>query len=250
MFQIILDKNRLTVQKNKEPLTSGSVNVYVVRFRFSCEWDGFDKVAVFQNGSETVNVSIIDNQCTVPWEVLTIPNRVVHIGVYGVKGTEQVLPTVWGILGGVLQGTELGSINGQTPTPSIYQKLLDALEQINQDFKDTNDHISELDADYLERINQQNDYIQNLQQTMLKPVDVNYLVEQYLIANPPEATIPNSQIQGIVDEYLESHPPVASTESIQTAVNKYLSENQVGITEARVQEMIDSSVGVAINTAY
>ena len=42
MFLLYAEKNQLAVRE-KEPITSGSVNVYPVQFEFSEDWDGLDR---------------------------------------------------------------------------------------------------------------------------------------------------------------------------------------------------------------
>lgn len=116
-------------------MTSGSSNVYVVRFEFSKEWEGLTKTAVFRatgGGLEnpvTVSVLLDDsNECMVPWEVLANPGSQVFFGAYGLLGKNVVLPTVWLSQGVVLEGvisTE-GTPAGE-PTPDIYQQLLDKI---------------------------------------------------------------------------------------------------------------------------
>lgn len=47
MFLLHASKNNLTVRQ-REPLTSGSVNVNMVQFEFSSDWDGLERTAVFR----------------------------------------------------------------------------------------------------------------------------------------------------------------------------------------------------------
>ena len=98
MFQLYADKNRLTVQA-AETLTSGSVNVYEVQFAFSPEWDGLARTAVFRAGEHSASV-LLDGggRCLLPWEVLLHPGHRLQAGVYGTRGGETVLPTVWQVL--------------------------------------------------------------------------------------------------------------------------------------------------------
>ena len=51
MFVLYANKNQLTARK-KEPVTSGSVNVYTARFEFSPDWAGLTRKAVFKAGKE------------------------------------------------------------------------------------------------------------------------------------------------------------------------------------------------------
>lgn len=86
MFHLHADKNNLIVDE-KELITSGSVNVYNVKFDFSSDWDGLMRTAVFNAGSESVSILLDDsNTCSIPWEVLVKHNVILYIGVYGSIG--------------------------------------------------------------------------------------------------------------------------------------------------------------------
>ena len=60
MFILYAEKTRLSVQKS-EPVTSGSVNVYPVRFQFSPDWDGMVPTAVFRADWKTYAVVLDQN---------------------------------------------------------------------------------------------------------------------------------------------------------------------------------------------
>lgn len=121
MFELYADKVKLTVRK-KEQVTSGSVNVYPVRFDFSPDWDGLDKVAVFRAGDKTVSVKT-DGETTVPWEVLTESGHVLYAGVYGTKGETTVLPTIWAQLACIEVGAAPGE-EARPPTPDLWEQAL------------------------------------------------------------------------------------------------------------------------------
>lgn len=121
MFELYADKVKLTLRK-KEQVTSGSVNVYPVKFDFSPDWDGLDKVAVFRAGDKTVSVKT-DGDATVPWEVLAEPGLVLYAGVYGTKGAEIVLPTVWAQMACIEVGAAPGE-EARPPTPDLWEQAL------------------------------------------------------------------------------------------------------------------------------
>lgn len=74
MFRLQADKTKLALRQ-REQLTSGSVNVYPVRFEFSPDWDGLTRTAVFKAGSESRSVLLDESgACSIPWEVLAKPN--------------------------------------------------------------------------------------------------------------------------------------------------------------------------------
>lgn len=122
MFLLYASKNRLTVRKG-ELTTSGSVNVYDIRFGFSDDWAGLTKTAVFRAGQKTVSVLLDDVGCSVPWEVLAVPGLHLEAGVYGIKGEEIVLPTVWVDLGAIETGVVPGD-DASPPTPELWKQEL------------------------------------------------------------------------------------------------------------------------------
>lgn len=126
MFVLYADKNQLTVRE-KEPVTSGSVNVYPVRFEFSSDWDGLEKTAVFQAGCMEKTVSLTGGACTVPAEVLSEPGYYLMAGVCGKQGESTVLPTIWANLGLILEGAVTGDAPippEPTPPPEGWQEAL------------------------------------------------------------------------------------------------------------------------------
>ena len=126
-FILSADKNQLVVRR-REPVTSGSVNVCTVRFEFSEDWDGLERVAVFRAGDKSRSVLLDETcACQVPWEVLTAPGVLLQAGVYGMRDGEVVLPTCWARLGTILQGAAPGP-DAQPPTPGIYEQILAAAQ--------------------------------------------------------------------------------------------------------------------------
>ena len=125
MFRLQAEKNKLTLLE-REAVTSGSVNVYTVRFDFSAEWDGLTKTAVFKAaGCEQVSVLLDDrSQCVIPWEALSSPGRQLAAGVCGTRGGDIVLPTVWANLGTILEGAKPGP-GSCPPTPDLWEQELD-----------------------------------------------------------------------------------------------------------------------------
>lgn len=126
MFVLTAEKNVLTVQRD-EPLTSGSVNVYRARFSFSADWDDLCKTAVFQAGEESWSVLLDEtDECIIPWEALKRPGLDLLCGVYGMRGEEIVLPTIWRNLGRIVYGAAPGE-DAQPPTPDVYQQMMAAV---------------------------------------------------------------------------------------------------------------------------
>lgn len=135
MFVMNVDKNIATISTT-EPMTSGSVNTYLVDFYFSKEWDDLEKIAVFKSGDTVVDV-ILDKEediCFMPWEVLVEHGRTVKFGVYGTKNGNVVLPTIWAETEEILEGVVTGAAS-QPPSPTLYEQLLakmDALDHLGE----------------------------------------------------------------------------------------------------------------------
>ena len=124
MFVLCADKNNLTVRQ-REPVTSGSVNVYDVRFEFSEDWDGLTKTAVFKAGTEVRSAPMDDSGvCSIPREALQKPWARLMAGVYGTRDGDVVLPTVWASLGVIQEGAApCGDV--RPPAPDLWQQELD-----------------------------------------------------------------------------------------------------------------------------
>ncbi len=125
-----VNKNHLNV-RTRELLTSGSQNVNTVEFRFNEAWDGLDKTATFKTSKKTISVLLNTNTTAIPWEVLADAGEILAVGVFGVSGETLVLPTVWGILGKVMDAAHLGD-EEKEPTPDVYQKILDELNALER----------------------------------------------------------------------------------------------------------------------
>ena len=123
-FVLYADENKLVVRK-RGPVTSGSVNVYPVRFEFSADWDGLTRTAVFQADGEPVSVLLDDTgECSIPWETLAKHGVRLRAGVYGTKGGDVVLPTIWADLGEILQGVAMPDGGTYPPTPELWEQAL------------------------------------------------------------------------------------------------------------------------------
>ena len=138
MFKLSVNKVHMSVIQ-RETVTSGSVNVYLVQFDFDSAWDGLERTAVFQSGDDKVSVLLDStNMCQIPWEVLENPRRTLEAGVYGTKNGNVVLPTMWAALGTIKEGVHPGE-SAQPPTPSVYEQILadignlDELETTHKD---------------------------------------------------------------------------------------------------------------------
>lgn len=129
MFTLYADKNKLTLRQ-RETVTSGSANVYPVRFEFSADWDGMKRTAVFRAGEESRSVLLDGSgECSIPWEMLEDPGVRLYAGVYGTRGGDVVLPTVWTDLGMILTGAAPGE-DARMPTPELWQQELDRKQDV------------------------------------------------------------------------------------------------------------------------
>lgn len=123
MFKLQANKTELSLLE-RDPVTSGSVNVYEAAFEFSADWDGLTKTAVFRAGGEPISVLLGDTgQTVIPWEVLTAPGKKLEAGVYGTRGPDLVLPTVWADLGYIQTGAAPGE-EARPPTPDLWEQEL------------------------------------------------------------------------------------------------------------------------------
>lgn len=124
MFRLYADKNKLFVRQ-REPVTSGSVNVYSVQFQFSDDWIDLYRVAVFKAGKESRKVLLTSSgECVIPWEVLNTHKVHLKVGVYGTQGGEIVLPTIWADLGEILEGVPTNGEGARPPTPDLWEQEL------------------------------------------------------------------------------------------------------------------------------
>lgn len=105
-----------------EPLTSGMVG-QTVEFEYSTDFDGLTLTAVFTNGKTTVDVLNPDKQCAIPHEVLDTVGAVVKVGIYAVRGSELVIPTVYATIGIVLKGADPSGDVSADPTLPVWAQI-------------------------------------------------------------------------------------------------------------------------------
>lgn len=131
MFSLYAKKNVIKVNET-EIVTSGSVNVYQVKFQFNEAWNGLLRTAVFRASDRTVSILLDDTGlCTIPWEVLQDAKRTLYAGVYGTKDGNVVLPTIWASLGEIKRGVDTG-MDAQPPTPGLYEQLLAEIGDLSE----------------------------------------------------------------------------------------------------------------------
>lgn len=138
MFTISIGKAEATCA-DKITLTSGMVKAVRVAFIFSEEWENFDKIVVFSNGAETLDVSLgEDNTCYIPHEMMADAGRDVTCGVYGYKGEGSkrvAIPTVKCSLGKVVEGVNPSGEEPTDPTITVWEEVLTKLNEHDEAIK-------------------------------------------------------------------------------------------------------------------
>ena len=104
-----------------------------VRFHFLApEWNRLRKMAVFRNRSQTLDVEIVDDCATIPYELLTKVLDVIEVGVYGTSSEPLLgMPTLWGNLGTVASAANPSGDPAMDPTLpywALIQEQVDMLE--------------------------------------------------------------------------------------------------------------------------
>lgn len=126
MFILEANKTQLTLIR-REFVASGSVNAYSARFTFSDDWNGLTRTVIFRAGTKSRSVMLSnDNMAVIPWEVLKKPHVHLFCGVYGTRGGDTVLPTIWADMGLIWQGTEPAENEAQPPMPDSWEQKLAA----------------------------------------------------------------------------------------------------------------------------
>ena len=139
MFTVSIGKAE-TSCPDKITLTSGMVKAVQVAFTFSEEWDGFNRIAVFSNGSTTVDVTLDEeDKCHIPHEVLATAGKDVSVGVYGSKGEGDdyvAIPTAKCSLGKVVEGVDPSGEEPSSPTPTAWDELNIKVENLSKEIID------------------------------------------------------------------------------------------------------------------
>ena len=105
-----------------EPLTSGMVGAKVA-FALSPDFDGLTVTAVFTNGAVTKDVLNPGEECFIPPEVLETAGKTVKVGIYAVRGSELVIPTVYAPIGVVLPGADPSGDTSTSVTLPVWAQI-------------------------------------------------------------------------------------------------------------------------------
>ena len=132
-MQLTAQKAQLHLDGARELLSAGMAGVVQVRFTCSEDWDGLSRIAVFSNGTVSVDVPESewdDGVCTVPREVLERAGKTVLAGLYGPDGENVILPTVWCSLGRVEAGTVPACQLATPANAPLWAQLLGRIEAL------------------------------------------------------------------------------------------------------------------------
>lgn len=120
-----------------EPLTSGMVGAKVA-FALSPDFDGLTVTAVFTNGAVTKDVLNPGDECFIPPEVLETAGKTVKVGIYAVRGSELVIPTVYAPIGVVLPGADPSgdtSTSAALPVWAQIEAMIGSLDDLTTESK-------------------------------------------------------------------------------------------------------------------
>lgn len=137
---------------------SETVGDYNLKITYDSEWDEADKIITFKN-SNGLAIAIKDDESEdgvqIPWEILRCPGKVT-VGVMGYIGTTQKLATT-GIYERntfIVLPAAFGLQEALTPTPDVYQKLMQALEEVQGEIGDLDDLNTEAKNNLVSAINE------------------------------------------------------------------------------------------------
>lgn len=112
-------------------LASGGVDEIEIKVEFSSEWDDTARTAVFyRDKGKVYQVVMVDDKCTIPYEVMMEPGKV-YFGLMGVQGgtvhTSEVVALT------VQQGAIVAAV--AIPLPDVYTQILEAYGKTAQALK-------------------------------------------------------------------------------------------------------------------
>lgn len=136
MIEITINKAD-AVAANLETLTSGMVNAIFLHFTFSEEWSALSKVAVFTNGTTTIDILeaewVSPDTCTVPPEILAMPGKSVKVGLRGYsEDGDTVLPTTMCSLGSVKPGPVAANDSATVQSLPVWEQLQNQVAILKQ----------------------------------------------------------------------------------------------------------------------
>lgn len=149
---VVKGRSLTIIGTDGDVFTSGSVGLKI-KVAFDDEWDGLVKQAVFQNGSNAYISTAINDEFEVPLEVLSIPGRVLRIGIRGTNGTTLVIPTIYAECR-IYEGSDKNGAAGQEWSPSEVDQVLSAVAAIDNKVGDLDDLLTTAKDSVVSAINE------------------------------------------------------------------------------------------------
>lgn len=121
-------KNQKLIKESEISSVEMSQDYIQCKFAFlTSDWDNTDRTAVFKNSKtgKLYETMLEDDQCIVPWEVLT-NNGSVGISVYGTNGTYRITST---IVSFSVEKTLFGGVKNKEPSLTVYEQLINRLHE-------------------------------------------------------------------------------------------------------------------------
>lgn len=213
-------------------INAGEYNITPVEFEFSSEYETLTKRAIFTNCEGVVLVQdIIDNQCRIPAEVLTMSGAV-KLGVYGYETVNDTLELRASPTPKYFYVTDGSFENGATPvppTPSDWDKLVAQVEENTDDIATNTTDI----ATNTEDIATINQTINNLSPVATSG-DYNDLTNKPTI---PTKTSELTNDSGFITKDVDNLTNYSTTTQMQTAIGEEATARQNA--DNNLQEQID-----------
>lgn len=121
-------KNQTLMKESEISSVEMSQDYIQCKFTFlTPDWDNTDRTAVFKNSrvGKLYEAMLEDDQCIIPWEVLT-NNGSVGISVYGTNGTYRITST---IVSFSVEKTLFGGAQSKEPSLTVYEQILRRLHE-------------------------------------------------------------------------------------------------------------------------
>ena len=111
--------------EEKETLTEGRVGL-LCQFRFTDEWAGLAKTAVF-DGADSRDVILKSDTVAIPAECLSTEGYSLSVGVYGKNAAgDIVIPTVYATVGKIQRSAYPSGKEPAAPTPDVVAQIQQA----------------------------------------------------------------------------------------------------------------------------
>ena len=124
MIKLKVSAANIAVEE-KETLTDGRVGL-LCRFRFTDEWIGLAKTAVF-DGADIRDVILTEDTVAVPAECLAAEGYSLSVGVYGKNAAgDIVIPTVYATVGKIQRSAYPSGKETAAPTPDVVAQIQQA----------------------------------------------------------------------------------------------------------------------------